>query len=81
VPIIIGGSAIILRAMERFPIIITFGAGLLGWLGGSLIANDEINANIMPEAILQAPWIAAIAGAAFVAGLGTLLAARKKAGA
>ena len=80
VPIIIGGSAIILRIMERFPIIITFGAGLLGWLGGSLIANDEINANIMPEMILQAPWIAAIAGAAFVAGFGTLLARRKKTG-
>jgi enoyl-CoA hydratase/carnithine racemase len=46
-----------------------------------LIANDEINANFLPQAILQAPWIAAIAGAAFVAGLGTLLAARKKAGA
>jgi predicted tellurium resistance membrane protein TerC len=80
VPIIIGGSAIILRIMERFPIIITFGAGLLGWLGGSLIANDEINTNIMPEMILQAPWIAAIAGAAFVAGFGTLLARRKKTG-
>ena len=74
VPIIIGGSAIILRIMERFPIIITFGAGLLGWLGGSLIANDKI----MPEVILQSPWIAAIAGATFVAGLGTLLATRKK---
>ena len=80
VPIIIGGSAIILRIMERFPIIITFGAGLLGWLGGSLIANDEINTNIMPEVILKAPWIAAIAGAAFVAGFGTLLARRKKTG-
>jgi len=44
-----------------------------------LIANDEINVNIMPEVIIQAPWIAAIAGAAFVAGLGTMLAARKKA--
>jgi hypothetical protein len=43
-----------------------------------LIATDKINANIMPEAILQAPWIAAIAGATFVAGLGTLLGARKK---
>ena len=78
VPIIIGGSAIILRMMERFPIIIIFGAALLGWLGGSLIANDEITANIMPEVILQAQWIVAIAGAAFVAVLGIFLASRKK---
>jgi LPXTG-motif cell wall-anchored protein len=40
----------------------------------------KINTNIMPEVILQAPWIAAIAGAAFVAGFGTLLARRKKTG-
>ena len=32
VPIIIGGSAIILKMMQRFPIIITAGAALLGWL-------------------------------------------------
>jgi YjbE family integral membrane protein len=79
VPIIIGGSAIILRFMERYPIIITIGAGLLGWLGGDLIANDKINANILPEIIVQSPWIAAMIGAVFVAGLGKFLGARKSA--
>ena len=77
VPIIIGGSAIILKMMERYPIIITLGAGLLGWLGGDLIANDKINATILPAIIIQSPWIAAIAGAGIVVGLGSLLAARK----
>ena len=77
VPIIIGGSAIILKMMERYPFIITLGAGLLGWLGGDLIANDSINATIIPAIILQFPWIAAIGGAVFVAGLGHLLAARR----
>ena len=51
VPIIIGGSAIILKMMERYPFIITLGAGLLGWLGGDLIANDKINAPILPAII------------------------------
>ena len=77
VPIIIGGSAIILKMMERYPFIITLGAGLLGWLGGDLIANDKINATILPAIILQSPWIAAVAGAGIVVGLGSLLAARK----
>jgi len=77
VPIIIGGSAIILKMMERYPFIITLGAGLLGWLGGDLIANDKINATILPAIILQSPWIAAIAGAGIVVGLGSLLAARR----
>jgi len=78
VPIIIGGSAIILKMMERYPFIITLGAGLLGWLGGDLIANDKINATILPAIILQSPWIVASTGAGIVVGLGTLLAARRQ---
>ena len=77
VPIIIGGSAIILKMMERYPFIITLGAGLLGWLGGDLIANDKINATILPAIILQSPWILAMTGAAIVVGLGSLLVVRK----
>ena len=77
VPIIIGGSAIILKMMERYPFIITLGAGLLGWLGGDLIANDKVNATILPAIILQFPWIAAIAGAGIVVGVGSLIATRR----
>ena len=77
VPIIIGGSAIILKIMERYPFIITLGAGLLGWLGGDLIANDKMSEDILPAIILQSPWMAAIAGAGIVVGLGSLLAARR----
>ncbi len=77
VPIIIGGSAIILKMMERYPFIITLGAGLLGWLGGDLIANDKVNETILPAIILQSPWIAAIIGAGFVVGVGSLVATRR----
>ena len=77
VPIIIGGSAIILKMMERYPFIITLGAGLLGWLGGDLIANDKITATILPAIIHQSPWIAAIVGAGIVVGLGNSLAPRR----
>ena len=77
VPIIIGGSAIILKMMERYPFIITLGAGLLGWLGGDLIANDKVNETILPAIILQSPWIAAIAGAGVVVGVGSLIASRR----
>ena len=77
VPIIIGGSAIILKMMERYPLIITLGAGLLGWLGGDLIANDKINATILPVIILQSPWILAMTGAGIVVGFGSLLAVRR----
>src|SRR3546814_18570685 len=32
VPIIIWGSTLLLKLLDRFPIIVTLGAGLLGWI-------------------------------------------------
>ena len=40
IPLIIFGSAILLRIMGRFPIIITLGAGLLGWVAGEMAMSD-----------------------------------------
>ena len=40
IPLIIFGSAMLLKIMERFPIIITFGAGLLGFLAGGMLVDD-----------------------------------------
>src|SRR5664279_2314484 len=36
IPLIIIGSTLLMRIMERFPIIITLGAALLGWLAGEM---------------------------------------------
>lgn len=73
VPIIIGGSALILRLMKRFPLIITAGGGLLGWLGGDLIIHDKLltNFNLWPFAV--SPTIAAATGAIFVICMGEFL--------
>lgn len=40
IPVIIWGSSVILRIMERVPAVITLGAALLGYLGGSMISTD-----------------------------------------
>lgn len=40
IPLIIYGSQIILKLMERYPIIITVGAGLLGWVAGEMLVTD-----------------------------------------
>jgi len=40
IPLIIFGSTIILKLMTRFPIIITLGAGLLGWVAGEMALSD-----------------------------------------
>jgi predicted tellurium resistance membrane protein TerC len=36
IPLVIFGSAMLLKVMERFPIIITIGAALLGWVAGEM---------------------------------------------
>ena len=45
IPIIIYGSTLILKLMNRFPIIITAGAGLLGWVAGEMAFSDPSIAN------------------------------------
>lgn len=40
IPLIIFGSTVILKLMERFPIIITLGAALLGWVAGEMAMSD-----------------------------------------
>ena len=36
IPLIIFGSTLILKLMERFPVIIVLGAALLGWVAGEM---------------------------------------------
>jgi len=50
IPLIIYGSTLLLKLMERFPIIVTAGGGLLGWVAGEMVLTDPaiadwINAN------------------------------------
>jgi YjbE family integral membrane protein len=79
VPIIIGGSAIILRMMQRFPIIITLGAALLGWLAGDLIAHDPLLKDYMANLPDYAAKVAAGFAALAVVIIGRVLAMRRTA--
>ncbi len=49
VPFIVFGSQIILKFIERFPVIIYFGAGLLGWIAGSMMVTDAFFQTRWPE--------------------------------
>ena len=40
IPLIIYGSTLILKLMNRFPVIITLGAALLGWVAGEMAFSD-----------------------------------------
>ena len=78
IPIIVWGSQIVLKLMERFPIIITLGAMLLGWIAGQMAYTDPAIKAYLPA---QAYWsyIAAASGAVFVFVVGNLLQKRKAA--
>lgn len=41
IPIIVWGSKIILKLMERFPFIVYFGAGILAYTASNMILNDD----------------------------------------
>lgn len=40
IPLIIYGSTLILKLMNRFPIIVTIGGGILGWVAGEMFVTD-----------------------------------------
>ncbi len=41
IPIIVWGSTLILHFIERFPIIVFFGAGVIAWTAGKMIVHDQ----------------------------------------
>ena len=49
VPIIIWGSQLVLKLMDRFPVIITAGAMLLGWIAGTMALSDPAVKDLLPQ--------------------------------
>jgi YjbE family integral membrane protein len=77
IPIIVAGSQIVLKLMDRFPMIITFGGMLLGWIAGQMIYTDPAMKPYLPaEKVWE--YVAAAAGALLVLAIGKVLAARAK---
>lgn len=76
IPIIIWGSRFVLTLMDRFPLVIVLGAGLLGWIGGGMLADDVVLVPYASTLPFSAHYAAAIVGAAFVVLIGKWLASR-----
>jgi len=49
IPIIVWGSGLVLRMMDRFPIIVTGGGMLLGWIAGTLAVTDPAIQAHLPQ--------------------------------
>ena len=78
IPLIIFGSQLLLTVMEKYPVIITLGAGLLGFVAGEMFVTDRAVEVFFHSAGRASTTIIEVAGAVGVVLLGRWLAARKK---
>jgi YjbE family integral membrane protein len=78
IPLIVFGSTMLLKVMERFPIIITIGAGLLGYLAGEMLVADPIVHDEIAREIPEAHMVLAMGGALLVVAWGRFLKHKHK---
>ena len=76
VPLVIGGAQIIMRLIERFPILIVAGGGLLGYVAGELIVEDSAIVGWVAAQAHWLDWAAPIIGVVLVIGLAKWLQRR-----
>lgn len=91
IPIIVWGSQLVIKLMERFPLIITLGGMLLGWIAGGMLVTDPALANpdkwqwmlkmpldgVSGEVINAVKYGASVAGALLVLLAGKIILARR----
>jgi YjbE family integral membrane protein len=46
IPLVVFGSTLLIKLMERFPVIVAIGAGLIGWVAGEAIVSDAAFAGV-----------------------------------
>ncbi|WP_269494110.1 TerC family protein [Castellaniella sp. S9] len=79
VPIIIWGSTLVLKLIDRYPLVVTFGAALLGWIAGGMLVTDIVVVERLGEPSTLLKLSVELVCALLVVGLGSQLAKRKKA--
>jgi len=79
IPLVVFGATVLMKLMERWPIIITIGAGLLGWVAGEMIVTDPLVKEWVDASAAYLHWVSPTTGVALVVLLGKWLAARGEA--
>ena len=89
IPLVIFGSTLLLHLMERWPVIITIGGGLLGFVAGEMLVTDpalkgwlaglgvEYDGDKPKVGGLSLEIICGLAGAVIVIAAGTLIGKRR----
>ena len=78
IPLVIFGATMLMKLMERWPVIITIGAAILGWVAGEMAVTDPILAEWVNTNAAWLHWIGPICGAVLVVIVGKAIAARAR---
>ena len=76
IPLIVWSSQLILRWMERYPVIVLFGAALLGYVSGQMIFTDPGVLGLLPPLPAWSGKLAGAVGAVLVVAVGRWLEQR-----
>ena len=77
IPMIIFASTVLLKLMERFPVIITIGAALLGFVAGEMAVGDPVTRDWVAQNAHWMEYVLPVGGALLVVGVGKFLAGKK----
>jgi YjbE family integral membrane protein len=78
IPIVVWGSKLVLKLMDRFPQVIAAGGALLGWIAGGMMVSDPALPADFSTSIPHVKLIFEVSGAAIVLITGTMLARRAR---
>jgi YjbE family integral membrane protein len=90
IPLVIFGATLLVKLMDRFPVIITIGGGLIGWVAGEMLVTDpalegwltalgmKFVAGKPMLGEIAAELVAGAVGVIFVVALGKWLARRQE---
>jgi YjbE family integral membrane protein len=78
IPLVVFGSKLMITLMDRFPVIVTLGAALIGWVGGETIISD-VTLKSFVEANAWLHYAGPALGAMAVLAIGKLTGGKKPA--
>jgi YjbE family integral membrane protein len=78
IPIVIAGSQIIMRLVERFPLLVVAGGGLLGYVAAEMMIEDPIVVDWVKAQGEWIAWAAPIAGILLVIGIAQWMKRRSR---
>jgi len=79
IPLVVFGATLLMQLMQRYPLIITLGAAVLGWTAGELAITDPAIVPRLPEPAPWLHWLVPAACAVLVVVIGRSLASRTSA--